>query len=334
MTKFDLSSEAMEAAAARLSPHITRTPTIGASHGFLKERFPDTQFFFKYEHLQESGTFKFRGVMNNLLSMPYLPKAGVTAMSAGNHAIAVAVAARKLGLDAKVVMQATANPARISATKAAGAELVIAKDGPSGFAKALEIAESEDRLFIHPFDGMRVAEATAGVSKEMLEDVGGLDTIIVSVGGGGLAGGVAAGAKLIDQAIEVLGVEPEGAAAMTQSFKDGKPATLDNLNTIADSLAPPMTTETTYGLCSDNMDGLVTVTDDQMAAAAYLLFRDFKLAVEPACAAATAAAMTKFKDRLKEKRVGIILCGSNIDAQGHADLMRRGEAAFNKGVLN
>ncbi len=334
MKQFELSMDAVNSAEAQLRPHVTRTPTIEASHGFLKDQFLDTAFFFKYEHLQESGTFKFRGVMNNLLSMPYLPKAGVTAMSAGNHAIAVAVAARKLGLDAKVVMQATANPARIAATKAAGAELVIAKDGPSGFAKALEIAESEDRLFVHPFDGMRVAEATAGVSKEMLEDAGGLDVIIVSVCGGGLAGGVAAGAKLIDPSIEVLGVEPEGAAAMTQSFKDGKPATLDSLNTIADSLAPPMTTETTYGLCRDNMDALVTVTDDQMAAAAYLLFRDFKLAVEPACAAATAAAMTKFKDRIKSKRVGIILCGSNIDAEGHADLMKRGKTAFENGVLD
>ena len=333
MADFTLTHKAIDDAHQRLESHILRTPTIPVTHGFFAERFPDSKIFLKHELFQKSGTFKFRGVLNNLLSMSEKPSR-VTAMSAGNHAIAVAVAAKQLGIDAKIVMQASANPARIAATKAAGAEVIIAKDGPTGFSMAHEIAEKEGRVFVHPFDGMRVAEATAGVAAEMIADAGGLDLIIVAVGGGGLAGGVSAGAKLIDANINVFGVEPEGAAAMALSFETGKASTLDEIETIADSLAPPMTTDTTYALCNQNINRLTTVSDDQMVAAAYLLFRDHKLAVEPGGAASTAAALSKFNSEIEGKRVGVILCGSNIDPQSFCELLARGEGAFNDGLLN
>ena len=317
----------------RLSAHIDRTPTIRATHGVFCERFPGAAVFLKYELFQRSGTFKIRGVLNNLL------KAGggvsrVTAMSAGNHAVAVAEACRQLGLDAKIVMQASANPARVGATKAAGAEVVIAKDGPTGFAMAHDIAEKEERIFIHPFDGLNVAEATAGVALEMIEDAGGLDAIVVAIGGGGLAGGVSAGAKLLAPGIKVYGVEPEGAAAMALSFERGEASTLPKIETIADSLAPPMTTETTYSLCRANVDELATVSDDELAAASALLFSDYKLAVEPGGAASSAAALARFADALRGKRVGVVLCGSNIDRATFSALLERGETALARGVLS
>ena len=333
MAEIILSPDAIRISGQRLAPHIVRTPTVKVAHGFFHERFPESEIFLKHELFQKSGTFKFRGVLNNLLSLEEKP-ARVTAMSAGNHAIAVAVAAKQLGIDAKIVMQASANPARIAATKAAGAEVIIAKDGPTGFAMAHEIADKEDRVFVHPFDGMRVAEATAGVAAELIEDAGGLDAIVVAIGGGGLAGGLSAGAKLIDQNIKIFGVEPEGAAAMALSFKNGEASTLEQIETIADSLAPPMTTETTFGLCSKNIDKLGAISDDEMAAAAYLLFRDHKLAVEPGGAASTAAALTRFNDEIAGKRVGVILCGSNIDPLTFCELLKRGEDAFAAGKLN
>ena len=319
-------------AQALLAPHIIRTPTSEVKAGFLKEMLPDSDVFLKYELFQVSGTFKARGVLNNLLSITDRSQ-GVTAASAGNHAIAVSVASKLLGLDAKVVMQSSANPARIAAAKAAGAEIIIAKDGPEAFAMAHELEAKEGRLFVHPFDGIKVAEATAGIAQEFMDDASGLDAIIVAIGGGGLAGGLSAGVKLLNPECMVFGVEPVGAAAMAQSFKQGSAATLLKLNTIADSLAPPMTTDITYALCRDNVDELLTVTDDQMAAGSYLLFRDMKLSVEPGGAAATAAAVSKLVDRLGGKRVGIILCGSNIDEDSFCKLIKRGRTQFEKGVL-
>ena len=231
-------------------------------------------------------------------------------------------------------MQASANPARVAAARAAGAEIIIAADGKEAFAKAHDIAEREGRLFVHPFDGMRVAEATAGVAVEMFEDCGGLDAVVVSIGGGGLAGGVSAGAKLLNPHCHVIGVEPEGAAAMAESFRIGAPATLSKLDTIADSLAPPMTTQSTFEFCRRHVDRLVTVSDDEMAAACHLLFRYMKIVAEPACGAATAAAIARCADELADKRVGVILCGSNIDIENFSTLVRRGEAATGRGVFS
>lgn len=328
-----LSMKDVSSVRERLAPHVVRTPTIKAVSGVFSEMLPHSSIYLKYELFQVSGTFKARGVLNNLLAANEDCK-GVTAASAGNHAIAVAVGAKLLRLDAKVVMQASANPARIAAARAAGAEIVIAADGKKAFAAAHDIAEKEGRLFIHPFDGIRVAEATACVAFEMIEDSGGLDAIIVSVGGGGLAGGVSAGAKMLNPECLVIGVEPEGAAAMAESFRIGAPATLSTIDTIADSLAPPMTTQTTYELCRRHLDRLVSVSDDQMAAACHLLFRDAKITAEPACGAATAAAIAKCADELAGKKVGVILCGSNIDIENFAALIRRGEAALSRGVLS
>lgn len=327
-----ISLEHINAASERIAPYITQTPTIKSVNSFFSHYLPDSEVWLKYELLQVSGTFKVRGVLNNLLAMGDLSR-GVTAASAGNHAIAVADASSILGLDAKVVMQSSANPARIAAAKAAGAEIIIAEDGPAAFAMAHQLEQDEDRLFIHPFDGFKVAQATGGIAAEMLREVPDLDAIIVSVGGGGLAGGVAAGAKLISPNCEVLGVEPEGAAAMALSFDQGKASTLQNIDTIADSLAPPMTTEVTYRLCSDNMDALCTVSDQQMAAACFLLGRDHKVIAEPACGAATAAALTRFADRLANKKVGIILCGSNIDADSYSELMKQGEQSVQENIF-
>jgi threonine dehydratase len=245
----------------------------------------------------------------------------------------VAYAASVVGADAKVVMQATANPARIAATKAVCAEVLIEPDGAAAFARAEALVAEEARFFVHPFEGPRVTEATAGVALELIEDAGALDAIVVAIGGGGLAGGVAAAAKQLLPACAVYGVEPEGAAVMSRSLEAGRPLTLDHLDTIADSLAPPMTTPYAFATCRHHLDDVVVVSDDQMAAAAALLFTERKLAVEPAGAAAAAAAFGPLRQRLAGKRIGLIVCGANIDRESFCSLIARGEAALGAGVL-
>ncbi len=322
----------MRAAQARLAPHIVRTPVVDWQGGSARRYLgADARLVLKLEPFQRTGTFKARGALNTLLTAERTDR--ITAFSAGNHAIAVSYAASVVGADAKVVMQASANPARIAATEAFGAEVVIEPTGVAAFARAEALVEDEGRLFIHPFEGPRVTEATAGVALELIEDAGALDAIVVAIGGGGLAGGVAAAVKQLDPACAVYGVEPAGAAVMSRSMAAGTPLTIDDLDTIADSLAPPMTTPFAFETCRRYVDDIVVVSDDQMAAAAALLFAERKLAVEPAGAAATAAAFGPLRRRLAGKRVGLIVCGANIDRDSFCTLLARGEAALDDGVL-
>ena len=318
----------LRSVADALLPHVQRTPVhhwrgpqIDAAAG------ADTQVWLKLELFQYSGTFKARGVVSNLLALTDAQRrAGVTAMSAGNHAIAVAWGAAKFGLSAKVVMQASANPARVAAARAFGAEVLIAADGPTGFALAEKLAADEGRTFIHPFDGARTALGTASLGLELAEQVPGLDAVIVAIGGGGLAGGAARALKLLQPSCEIIGVEPEGADSMHRSFAAGSAQKLERVQTIADSLAPPMALPYGYSMCRANVDRLVKVTDQEIRSAMSLLFREMKLAVEPAGAAATAALVHHLHRDLRGRRVGVIVCGSNIDAESFAAHLRAAEA--------
>lgn len=323
---------AMRETHARLVPYTARTPVADwAGRRVAAYLGDDARVVLKLELFQRTGTFKARGAVNRLLLADR--PAGVTAVSAGNHAIASAYAASVVGAQAKVVMLASANPARIAAAQAFGAEVLIEPDGPTAFARAHELEEAEGRFFIHPFEGPPVTLATAGVSLELFEDAGALDAVVVAVGGGGLASGVASAAKLLYPDCAVYGVEPEGANVMRRSIEAGAPQTLAKVETIADSLAPPMTTPYAFETCRRNMDDIVLVGDDEMTAGIAMLFADMKLAVEPAAAAAVAGAFGPLRARLSGKRVGLIICGSNIDSDGFCKLLKRGEQAIADGVL-
>ena len=310
------SLEQIRATAAALAPHIQQTPVhhwqgreIEAAAG------PKTRVLLKLELFQSSGTFKARGVVANILSLTdEQRRRGVTAMSAGNHAIAVAWGAARFGISAKVVMQASANPARVAAARAWGADVVIAADGPTGFALAEKIAAEEGRTFIHPFDGERTTLGTASLGLELAQQAPDLDAVIISIGGGGLAGGAARALKLLQPRCEIIGVEPEGADSMHRSFAAGTAQKLERVQTIADSLAPPMALPYGFAMCRASVDRLVKVSDDEIRAAMGLLFREMKLAVEPAGAAAVAALVTRLQPDLRDRRVGVVVCGSNIDA--------------------
>jgi threonine dehydratase len=306
-------SDAIAALRRDLAPYTRVTPVferddLGPLAG--------TRLNFKFELLQASGTFKARGAFSNLLALdPAAREKGVTAISAGNHAVAVAYAAMRLGISAKVVMLKTANPARLALCRDYGAEVLLAEDGAAGFAMVRTIEAEEGRFFVHPFNGYRTILGTATLGAEWAEQAGGLDAVIVPIGGGGLAAGVPIAFRRTNPAIAIYGVEPEGAAAMAQSFAAGGPVKMGPQQTIADSLMAPHTEAYGYGLCRRNVTELVTVNDDELRAAMRLLSRELKLITEPACAAATAAALYPLRKKLAGKRVGILLCGTNTDAE-------------------
>ncbi len=285
-----------------------------------------TEVFLKLELFQYAGTFKPRGALLNMLALsPGELDRGVTAVSAGNHAIAVGYAARAVGTGAKVVMLSSANPARVAACRAYGAEIVPADDVHSAFEAAQRIERDEGRTLIHPFEGRRTVLGTAGVGLELAEQVPDLDAVIVPIGGGGLAAGVAAAVKRVQPECRIFGVEPEGADSMHRSFAAGEPRAIDRVRTIADSLGAPYAAPYTFGLCRRFVDELVMIDDDQIRRAMGLLFESAKLAVEPAGAAATAALCGPLRERPSPRRgaseipagattrVGVIVCGTNID---------------------
>jgi threonine dehydratase len=303
---------------AELAPFVRETPCLEIGPGGLaSDPGFDSSLVLKLELFQVTGTFKVRGALSAMLQLTPDERArGVTAVSAGNHAIAVAYAARMLGISARVVMFKTANPARVQLTRAYGAEVEIAEDGPAAFRRAEEIKTQHGRVFIHPFEGPRTVLGTATVGAELVEQAPDLDAVVIAVGGGGLLAGVAAAVKQCSPRTRIYGVEPTGADTMSKSFAAGHPITVPSVSTIADSLAPPMATPYTFGVCRRFAERIVLIDDDAMRSAMGLLFRDVKICVEPAGAAAVAAVLGPLRaDLAGGKRVGIVVCGSNIDLE-------------------
>lgn len=307
--------EDIRAARERLGDRVRETPVWHWRGRALEAAAgATTQVFLKLELFQYGGTFKPRGALLNVLALsPAALRLGVTAVSAGNHAVATAFAARQVGTSAKVVMPKTANPVRVALCRAYGAEVVLVDDTQQAFAEVRRIEAEEKRSFIHPFEGELTVLGTATVGHEWCRQVENLDAVVVPIGGGGLCAGIASAVKQMQPHCQVFGVEPEGADAMHRSFAAGSPQAIDKAATIADSLAAPHAAPYSFGLCQRFVDGLVKVSDDELRRAMGLLFADMKLAVEPAGAAATAALCGPLRERLAGKRVGILVCGTNID---------------------
>lgn len=304
----------IRAARAKLADRILTTPTHEARDPVLGSALDGARLFLKLELLQVTGSFKARGALLNVdaLTDAQLSR-GVTAISAGNHAIAVAFAARAADTSAKIVMTAGANRLRVEACRHYGAELVFAPTIHHAFERGNAIAVSEGRALLHPFEGRTTALATATVGLELCEQVAGLDAIVVPVGGGGLCAGVASAIKLFEPDCRIIGVEPFGADSLWRSFAAGRPVAIDRVDTIADSLGAPYALPVSFEFCRRNVDELVRVTDDELRAAMRLMLEVCHLAVEPAAAAALAALLGPLRGRFAGRRVGLIVCGSNID---------------------
>ena len=313
----------IRAARDRLGERIRRTPVMPLEGPAVEAAFaPGTQALLKLELFQYTGSFKARGALVNALALDEdQRRRGICAISAGNHAIAAAFAARAVGASAKVVMKEGANPFRVAECRRYGGDIVFEADFHAAFRRVEEIRVQEGRTLIHPFEGLGTATGTATLGLEFIEQAPDLDAVIVPVGGGGLAAGLATAIRLVKPDCQVFGVEPFGADTMYRSFAAGSPQGIEKIDTIADSLGAPYALPISFALCRASLEEVVRIQDAEMIAAMRFLFQHARLAVEPAGAAATAALLGPLRERLAGLRVGLIVCGSNIAAEAYAHLI-------------
>ena len=326
----DVPSPAEIAAAhVALGRQIVRTPLVPwCGDRLARHLSPGTEVHLKLELLQRTGTFKLRGALVSVAALsPQQRARGVAAMSGGNHAAAVAYAAREYAISAKVVMPKTASPVRRQLCASYGAEVILAENIHECFERVESIAAAEQRTIIHPFEGRQIALGTATLGREICEQLTAPEVLIVPIGGGGLAAGVACAVKQMSPDCRVYGVEPSGAPSMHQSLARGAPVTLSRTDTIADSLASPKALPYSFELCRRFLDGVSLVSDDELRRAMALLYAEMKLGVEPAGAAATAGLLGPLREICAGKRVCVLVCGSNIDVDLLAAHIKQAPAA-------
>ena len=293
---------------------IVRTPVHEWRGTEIARRAPDMRISIKFELLQMTGTFKARGALAWMLSLPEEKlRKGVTAVSAGNHAVAVSWAAHVMGAPAHVVIISPANPARIAQARAWGAKVELIDNAEAAFQRVLNIEKVDGKTLVHPFEGRSITIGTGALGMEWLEQAPDLDALVIPVGGGGLIAGIGSAVKRIRPEIAVYGAEPFGADSMFQSLTRNEPVQANRVDSIADSLRAPNAREYSFGLARRHMDDLGRVGDDEIRKAMRLILQELKMMVEPACATATAAALGPLRERLEGKHVGVLLCGSNID---------------------
>ena len=310
----------IRAAAVRIAPHLHHTPLLG-SHSLSE--LTGYKLSFKCENLQKTGSFKPRGAVNRIATLdPEAADRGIITISAGNHAQGVAYAAARLGIKAVVVMPETAVASKVEATRSYGAECILHGDVHSAFEKLQEVQQDRGLTLVHPFDDPMLIAGQGTVGLELLEKDGApFDAVVVGVGGGGLIAGGATALSSLAPETRVFGVEPEGAATMTLALAAGSVVRLDDLNTIADGLAPPFVGELNLAVVEHLVESVVRVTDVEIRYAMALLLERMKLLVEPAGAAALAALMNGKIPVERGTRVAVILSGGNVDVQRLAELL-------------
>ncbi|MFN2598953.1 MAG: threonine/serine dehydratase [Pyrinomonadaceae bacterium] len=289
--------------------HVRRTPTVevdGADFG-LK----DTPLTFKLEQLQHSGSFKARGALTNLLTRE-APEAGVVAASGGNHGAAVAYAAHKLGVRARVFVPAISSPAKLARIRGYGAQLVVGGDlYADALAASEEWARESGAMVVHAFDQVETLLGQGTLGLELEEQAPALDTVLVAVGGGGLVGGVAA---WYEGGAKIVGVEPEAAPTLERALAAGRPVDAPAGGYAADSLAPRRVGELMFPIAQQFVSGVVLVTDDAIREAQRRLWETLRVVAEPGGAATTAALLSgRYAPRAGE-RVGVVISGGNTVA--------------------
>ena len=309
----------VEAAAARLEGVAHRTP-VATSTQF--DALTGAQAFFKCENLQRMGAFKFRGAYNALSTLgPEERKRGVVAFSSGNHAQAVALAGRLLGIPATIVMPADAPGVKMAATRGYGAEVVF-YDRAAGESReqiAREITARTGATLVPPFDHAAVIAGQGTAAKELLEDVGPLDYLFVCCGGAGLLSGCAIAAHHLSPGVSVIGVEPAAGDDAARSLRTRTLQRVDNPQTLADGARTESLGAITFPLVLRHVQDIITVTDAQLVEAMRFLWERMKLVVEPTGALATAGVLSGPID-VRDRRVGIILSGGNVDLKAIASL--------------
>ncbi|MBQ1663907.1 MAG: threonine ammonia-lyase [Clostridia bacterium] len=307
-------------AAFVLKDIIRKTDVIAAP-----ELNPDADIILKTENLQVTGSFKVRGAAYKISQLSDEEKArGVIACSAGNHAQGVALAATKAGAKSLICLPDNAPISKVEATKKYGADVCLVPGVyDDAYNKALELRDSEGYTFVHPFNDEDVIAGQGTIGLEILEQVPDVDAVIVPVGGGGLISGVAYAIKALNPNVKVYGVQAAGAPSMVKSVKEGKIKKLASVTTIADGIAVKEPGDLTFDLVSQYVDELVTVTDDEVAAAILALIEQQKLCAEGAGAVSVAAAMFN-KVPVAGKKVVCLVSGGNIDVTILSRVIDRG----------
>lgn len=310
----------IDAAAQRLAGVAHLTPTLTSR---TADERTGAQLFFKCENLQRMGAFKFRGAYNALSKFSAAQKqAGVIAFSSGNHAQAIALSARLLGMPAVIVMPEDAPALKIEATRNYGAEVIL-YDRYKVDREQLgrEIAQARGMTLVPPYDHADVMAGQGTAAKELIEQVGDLDLLVVCVGGGGLISGCATAAKALSPACAVIGVEPEAGNDMQQSFARGEIVHIEVPRTIADGAQTQHAGQLTFPVIQRLVSGIVTVSDAELVRTMRFFAERMKLVVEPTgCLAAAAVLEGKFD--VAGKRVGIIVSGGNVGPDRFAELLR------------
>jgi len=306
MVSFDDIARAHE----RIKPQAKRTPVLTSA---TVDALTGAKVFFKCENFQRMGAFKFRGAYNALSQLDEeKKKRGVVAFSSGNHAQAIALSGKLLGIKTVIVMPHDAPQVKLEATRGYGAEVVQYTKHEDRETLAGKLASERGLTLIPPFDHPHIIAGQGTAAKELIEDAGALDLLLVPCGGGGLLSGCAIAAKHLAPSIKVMGVEPAAGDDATQSFVKKRLISIAVPDTIADGARTPSLGKLTFPIVLRYVDDMLTVTDAELTRAMFFLWERMKIVVEPTGALAACAALEKKID-LRGKKVGVVLSGGNVD---------------------
>jgi threonine dehydratase len=304
----DVSLAGIRAARERIGTYVRRTPMMSCAS--VGEQI-GARVYLKLELFQKTGSFKPRGAFNKALAEGLTRGDRVVAVSGGNHAQGVAYVARALGLHATILMPANTPANYLDATRGYGAEIVLAPDIAAAFDE-LAVRERQGAIAIHPFDDPLVIAGQGTIGLEICEDLPEITDVVISIGGGGLIGGVATAIRALKPEVRIWGVETEGADAMSQALAAGQPVRLPAITSIAKTLGAPAVSTRTLGIVQELVEDVVVVPDSEAVDAMRFLLERAKVLAEPA-AACTLAAARRLAPRLgPDRRVVLLLCGGNI----------------------
>jgi threonine dehydratase len=305
-----VSYDDIAAAHERIRPYARRTPVMTSRQA---DELTGAQVFFKCENLQRMGAFKFRGAYNALSRLqPDEKQRGVLAFSSGNHAQAVALAGKLLRIRTVIVMPANAPSVKLEATRGYGGEVVLYEKGEDREALAARLAAERGLVLIPPFDHPHIVAGQGTAAKELIEDAGPLDALLVPCGGAGLLSGCAIAAKRLSPQCRVIGVEPAAGDDATRSFKSRSLVKIAVPDTIADGARTTSLGKVTFPLVLQFVSEMTTVDDEALLRTMFWLWERMKLVVEPTGALGACAVLER-KLNLESKRVGVILSGGNVD---------------------
>ncbi|HHN8543977.1 threo-3-hydroxy-L-aspartate ammonia-lyase [Citrobacter cronae] len=307
------------AAAERIANYANKTPVMTSRT--VNEEF-GAEVFFKCENFQRMGAFKFRGAMNALRQFtPQQRAAGVVTFSSGNHAQAIALSAKLLGIPATIIMPHDAPAAKVAATKGYGGNVVIYDRYTEDREKiGQDLAEKQGLTLIPPYDHPHVIAGQGTATKELIEEVGPLDVLFVCLGGGGLLSGSALAARHLSPDCVVYGVEPEAGNDGQQSFRSGNIVHIDTPKTIADGAQTQHLGQYTFAIIQQNVNDILTVSDTELVTAMKFIAERMKVVVEPTGCLGFAAARAR-KSELQGKKIGIIISGGNVDISRYGELL-------------